>query len=135
MATLKKKQQADGKKHTLPIILGIVLAVVLFITLLNVEAKMLAEYEEGMVVVAAGPIEENMEITKDNLNQYFILESRPLNDIPKLAYVRLEDIVGSYVQNNIDEGSMLTKSMLGELQVPKKDTVLLGISLKQRDSG
>lgn len=130
MATLKKKQQAGGKKHMLPVILGMVLAVVLFITLLNVETKMLAEYEEGMVAVAAGPIEENTEITKDNLNQYFTLESRPLNDIPKLAYVRLEDIVGSYVQNDIDEGSMLTKSMLGELQVPKKDTVLLGLNME-----
>ena len=72
MATIKKKQQDGGKKHTLPVILGMVLAVVLFITLLNVETKMLAEYEEGMVAVATGPIEENTEITKENLNQYFI---------------------------------------------------------------
>ena len=130
MATIKKKQQDGGKKHTLPVILGMVLAVVLFITLLNVETKMLAEYEEGMVAVATGPIEENTEITKENLNQYFTLESRRLNDIPKASYVTLEDMVGSFVQSDIDEGSMITKSMLGELQVPKKDTVLLGINME-----
>ena len=69
MATIKKKQDG-GKKHTLPVILGMVLAVVLFITLLNVETKMLAEYEEGMVAVAAGPIEENTEITKENIKNF-----------------------------------------------------------------
>lgn len=130
MASLKKKQSKEGKKYAVPAVIGLVLAVVLFITLLNVEARILADYEEGLVVVAAGPIGENTEITKENLSQYFILESRRLTDVPEQAYKSLEEMVGSYVQSDIDQGSMITHAMLGELQVQQKDTVLLGLNME-----
>lgn len=130
MASLKKKQNKEGKKYAVPAVIGLVLAVVLFITLLNVEARMLANYEEGMVVVAAEPIMENTEINEANLAQYFVLESRRLTDVPDQAYRSLEDMVGCYVQSDIDPESMITKAMLGELQVQQKDTVLLGLNME-----
>lgn len=133
MASLKKKQSKEGKKYAVPALIGLVLAIVLFITLINVEVKMLADYEESLVVVANEAIAENTEISEANVATYFTLESRRVTDVPEHAYTALEDMVGSFVQSDIDKGSMITEAMLGELQVREKDTVLLGINMEEME--
>ena len=98
--------------------------------LLNVETRQLAVYEKGNVVVAAADIPDDTEITKDNLTALFVVEERPLSDIPKAAYLDMEALLGQYVQGGIDKGSMVTASMLGSLREDYSDVVLLGVNME-----
>jgi hypothetical protein len=101
-----------------------------FVLLLNVESRKLAQYETGSVVVAVSDVTEAKEITEKNIADYFVVEERPLSDIPQAAYLSLDELVGQYVQNDIDAGSVITESMLGELQTNYGDAVLLGVNME-----
>lgn len=124
----KTKKEGTGKVW--PVLLCMLLAGGVFVLLLNVETKKLAAYEKGNVVVAVSDVSEIKEITKENLAEYFGLEERPLSDIPEAAYLTLDELVGQYVQNNIDAGSIVTESMLGELQPDYSGVVLLGVNME-----
>ena len=132
---MKEKKQTreikeKGQSKVWPIVLCLLLAGGVFIFLLNVETKQLAQYEKGNVVVAIADVEDSKEITEENLSEYFQVEERSLTDIPETAYLNLEDLVGKYAQSSIDSGSMITKSMLGELQADHGDAVLLGVNME-----
>lgn len=126
-----KVKNRQGKMW--PVVLCLLLAVGVFVLLLSVEAKQLAQYEKGSVVVAVADIPEAKEITEKNLTDYFAIEERPLADIPKAAYLKLDELVGKYTQSGIDNGNMITKSMLGELQETSEDCVLLGVNMEALD--
>lgn len=129
---MNKKMINGTKKQgkVWPVVLCLLLAGGLFVLLLNVETRKLAAYEKGNVVVAVSDVSEAKEITAENLDDYFALEERPLTDIPEAAYLTLEEMVGQYAQSGIDSGSMITKSMLGELKADHGDAVLLGVNME-----
>lgn len=135
MINVKRKDKNTKRetKQGIPVIIGLALAIVLFVTLLNVETKMLADYEEGLVAVAVETVPEDTEITKENIAGYFTLETRKLTEIPDAALLNLEELLGTYAQTAIDKGSIITESMLGELQVNAVDTVLLGINMEEME--
>lgn len=126
----KNGMKREGQSKVWPIILCLLLAGGLFVLLLNIEMKQLAQYEKGNVVVAIADVTESKEVTEENLSEYFSVEERPLEDIPEAAYLELEDLIGQYVQSGIDAGSMITKSMLGELRADHGDAVLLGVNME-----
>ena len=126
----KNGMKRDGQSKVWPIILCLLLAGGLFVLLLNIEMKQLAQYEKGNVVVAIADVTESKEVTEENLSEYFSVEERPLEDIPEAAYLELEDLIGQYVQSGIDAGSIITKSMLGELRADHGDVVLLGVNME-----
>lgn len=113
-----------------PVVLCLLLAGGVFALLLSVETKQLAQYEKGSVVVAIADVADCKEITEENLTAYFAVEERPLTDIPEAAYLELKELVGQYAQSGIDAGSMVTKSMLGELSKNYGNAVLLGINME-----
>lgn len=123
-----RKKNKQGKVW--PIVLCILLAAGVFALLLNVEARQLAQYEKGNVVVAIAKIADGTEITEENLAELFAVEERPLTDIPDAAYLEAEDLLGQYAQSGIDAGSMITQSMLGELRKSYGDSVLLGVNME-----
>ena len=125
-----KGMKEKGRSKIWPIVLCLLLAGGVFVLLLNVETKQLAQYEKGEVVVAIANVAESKEITEENLAEYFKLEERPLTDIPEAAYLNLEELVGQYAQSGIDMGSMVTQSMLGELREDHGDAVLLGVNME-----
>lgn len=127
---LKKSRSKDVQGKVWPVVLCLLFAGGIFALLLSVEARQLAKYEKGSVVVAISDVADSKEITKENLTEYFALEERPLSDIPKAAYLTLDELVGQYAQSAIDAGSMITKSMVGELQAGYKDAVLLGVNME-----
>ena len=114
---LKKSRSKDVQGKVWLVVLCLLFAGGIFALLLSVEARQLAKYEKGSVVVAISDVADSKEITKENLTEYFALEERPLSDIPKAACA-------------IDAGSMITKSMVGELQAGYKDAVLLGVNME-----
>ena len=126
----KNVTKKEGQGKAWPVVLCLLLAGGIFALLLNVETRKLAEYEKGDVVVAIADVADSKEITKDNLAEYFAVEERPLSDIPEAAYLTLDELVGQYAQNPIDTGSMITKSMVGELQTGYGDAVLLGVNME-----
>lgn len=129
----KKNEVKNRQGKVWPVVLCLLLAVGVFVLLLSVEAKQLAQYEKGSVVVAVTDIPEAKEITEKNLTDYFAIEERPLADIPASAHLKLDELVGKYTQSRIDNGNMITKSMLGELQETSEDCVLLGVNMEALD--
>lgn len=129
-----KKQTKEwigkGQGKVWPIALCLLLAGGVFFLLLNVETRQLAQYEKGNVVVAIADVVEAKEVTEDNIAELFALEERPLQDIPEAAYLELEDLIGQFAQSGIDSGSIITKSMLGELRAEYGDAVLLGVNME-----
>lgn len=126
----KNVTKREGQGKVWPVVLCLLLAGGVFILLLNVETRQLAQYEKGSVVVAISDVSEAKEITEENLAEYFALEERPLADIPEAAYHVLDDLIGQYAQCGIDVGSMITESMLGELRADHGDAVLLGVNME-----
>ncbi len=127
----KKEKKIVGKLW--PLMLCLVLAAGAFVFLLSMEAKELAKYERGYAVVALTDIKEHTEITTENLTELFVLEERPLTDIPEAAYVSTEELVGQYVQHDIDSGIIISKKMLGALVKSMDDSVLLSINMEALD--
>ena len=129
-----KKQTKEwigkGQGKVWPIVLCLLLAGGVFFLLLNVETRQLAQYEKGNVVVAIADVAEAKEVTEDNIAELFALEERPLQDIPEAAYLEPEDLIGQFAQSGIDSGSIITKSMLGELRAEYGDAVLLGVNME-----
>lgn len=106
----RKELRGKGQGKVWPIAVCLLLAGGVFFLLLNVEAKQLAQYEKGNVVVAIADVSEAKEVTEENIAEYFALEERPLKDIPEAAYLELEDLIGQFAQSGIDTGSVITKS-------------------------
>ena len=127
----KNKTSKQGKVW--PVVLCLLLAAGIFLLLLNVEKRQMAQFEKGSVVVAIADVAEGTEITEKNLTVLFAVEERPLTDIPAAAYLEAEDLLGQYTQSGIDAGNMITKSMLGELRKSYGDSVLLGINMESLD--
>ena len=112
--TEKNVNKKSRQGNLWPVVLCLLLAGGVFAFLLNMEARQLAQYEKGTVVVAIADVTEAKEITEQNLSELFTVEERPLSDIPEAAYLEAEDLIGLYTQSGIDAGSMITESMLGE---------------------
>ena len=128
----KQKNMGNEKKQgrAWPVVLCLLLAGGIFALLLNVETKQMAQYEKGGVVVAIADVADCKEITEENVTAYFAVEERPLTDIPEAAYLELKELVGQYAQSGIDAGSMVTKSMFGELSEHYGNAVLLGVDME-----
>ena len=122
-----------GQGKIWPVVLCLLLAAGVFALLLNVESKKMAQYEKGSVVIAVADIPENQEITENNISELFAVEERLITDIPEAAYQKLESLIGQYTHSGIDTGSMITKSMLGELQKDFGESVLLGVNMESLD--
>jgi len=125
------KKNRQGKVW--PVVLCLLLAAGVFALLMNVESRKMAQYEKGNVVVAIADVPEAKEITEQNLAELFAVVERPLTDIPDAAYLRPEELIGQYAQSAIDSGSMITKSMAGELRKDFGDSVLLGVNMEALD--
>ena len=110
----KNKTNKQGKVW--PVVLCLLLAAGIFLLLLNVEKRQMAQFEKGSVVVAIADVAEGTEITEKNLTVLFAVQERPLTDIPDAAFLEAEDLLGQYAQSGIDAGNMITKSMLVQLR-------------------
>ncbi len=122
-----KKKEGTGKVWAM--ILCLLLAGGIFAFLLNMEVKELSKYDKGYVVIAAKSLMGNTEITQENMAELFQIVERPLTDIPEAAYLDINTFAGQYVKHDIDAGSMITESMIGELTEGYAGQVLLGINM------
>ncbi len=127
----KKEKSIMGKAW--PVMLCLLLSIGVFMFLLNMEKKELERYEKGQVVTVATSIKKHTEITEENVKTLFKMAERPLTDIPDTSYANMEELVGQYVQHDMDAGVVVTKSMTGELNPLQKDHVLLAVNMEALD--
>lgn len=130
MKNKRNVNKSEKQNKIWPVLLCLLLAGGIFALLLGVEAKQMAQYEKGNVVVAIADVADCKEITEENLGMYFAVEERPLVDIPEAAYLEVADLIGQYAQGGVDAGSIITEKMFGELQAKQKDAVLLGVNME-----
>ena len=132
MKRVQKAQTNTKKIKIWYVVISLLVAVVLFIVLLNVESSYMKQYEETSVLVVKKEIPINTEITETNFSDFFEAKNRIINTIPATACYTKEDVLGKYVVTNVDAGNFITASMLNEFSKDVselKDGVYLSISV------
>jgi len=105
------KKQVWSKVWTGSIFAALIAAVALFVVMLQMEKKMLSEYEKGTVYVADEAIPKGVVITEQNVEQYLRLEEVDKKIIPKAALQTPDQLVGLVASGNIEEGVLLSEGM------------------------
>jgi len=99
-----KKERKIGVKE---LIISIVLALMLFLSLLVIEGKMLNDYKTSEVIVANHAISKSTQITESNAYLFFSRKEVPSNIIPKTAVVDIKDLIGKVVCDSISDGEII----------------------------
>lgn len=110
---IKKEKKDNFIFGTL--IMGIGVAAILFIVLLNVQKNVMSNYEKGSAVVAKQSVPEGVIITEKNAGDYFVLSEYEKDKISKAAYTDMESLYGKITVSLIDEKSIVTDAMVDEL--------------------
>lgn len=141
---MKKQQENIEINHVnkkekgtfIKIVVSLVFALIIFIVLINVEKSMMKNYEKTKVVVCKKNIEKQMEITKDNVNNYFELIEVPSNIVPDTAIKKIEDVNFGITLTNISKKEILRKDDIvsnDKLVKDIKNPVITSISIKTLD--
>lgn len=94
------------------LIASLIISLLTFLVLLYVESKVLADYEKINVVKAVKDIASGVEITEDNVSEYFEVVSVPQKDKVGTAYTQLSEIGDAFAKVDIEEGEQITPSKL-----------------------
>ncbi len=105
-------------------------ALAVFAVLLQIEKNTLADYEKGLVYVAAKEIPKGQMITQENYREYVAECMLDVKCIPKTAITDPGQISGLVAQMEIEEGCFLTLGMfelLNEITSAMKEPVIVGL--------
>lgn len=126
---MKKKEnqvlnnlQEKNNSIFIKIIVCLILAVIVFIVLLNVEKGIMSNYEKTKVVVCKKNVEKQIDITKQNIKDYFELKEIPSNLVPKEAIKDLKDIPKGITNRELVQKEVLLKNV-----IESKDTIIQDI--------
>ena len=117
----KRKTDTPGKGRTKGAVAALVAALAVFAVMLQLEKTALADYEKGVIYVAAARIPKGQKITSENAEQY--LEQREIDRtlISAAALTDPEQIEGLLAKIDIEEGVFLCRDMfLQEADVLKE---------------
>lgn len=115
------KKQVGSKVWTGSILAALVVAITIFMVLLQLEKKALSEYEKGVVYVAATEIPKGVFITENNQNQYLKKVELDVKLIPKTALKSYEQLVGLVSASTIEEGVFVTEGMFERENIITKE--------------
>jgi hypothetical protein len=93
------------------IIAAFVAAAGIFLVMLQMEKKMLSEYERSPVFAASKEIPKGQTITEENYEEYLCLKEIELGCVPATALQSREQLVNLVARENIEEGVLLTTGM------------------------
>lgn len=111
------------------VVIALAAAVAVFVVMLQIEKKALAQVEKGTVVVAAAAIPEGQLITAENRDIYLELREMEVTLIPERAAVTPEELEGRMTVFGIDSGTVMTFGMLrdvNEVTEEMKEPVIAG---------
>lgn len=96
------------------IVVAFVAALVVFMVMLQLEKKVLTEYEKAFIFVAAENIPKGQMITADNYQNYLIQKELDSNCVPETAVKEVQDVKDLIAVFPIEKGVLLTKGMFVE---------------------
>lgn len=105
------KKQIGSKMWLGSILAALIAAVTIFVVMLQLEKKILSEYEKASVYVAAVEIPKGVFITENNKAQYLKEVELDVKLIPKTVLKNDEQWVGRVSSIAIEEGTFLTEGM------------------------
>lgn len=125
------------KKNIKVIVIGLLLAVVVFLALISTEYNIMKKYKQTEVIAAAEDIKQGTVITEENIKQYFktILVSDELKT--SSALYDTKNIAGKITADDIAKGSIIyTENFKDEEKIAGINTpVELSVSLSSFSDG
>ena len=112
------------------ILAALLAAVTVFVVMLEMEKRLLSQYERGVIYVAAKEIPEGQLITEVNCREYFKECQLDKSVIPKTALCDKRQVKGLVAAGNIEEGVLLTAGMferLDDITAELKEPVVAGL--------
>ena len=108
-----KAEMPRKEKRILPgiIVIAFAASAITFLLLLNMEKNILSNYEKINVWVAAANIQESVEITKDNLEEYFEKKDIDKNIVPEYAVTDIHLLEGFQTTVMIPKSAVLLEVM------------------------
>lgn len=97
------------------LIMGFIVAAIIFIVLLNVEKNTIANYERSEAVVAKKDIPYGLIIDEKNVDDYFQIKEYEKDMLPSGVCVDAKKLVGMVMESNVNKDSIITSSMYQEL--------------------
>lgn len=121
MRTMRADKKTDRKVlwsrvWTGSIIAALAAALGIFAVMLQMEKKVLSEYERSGIYVAVREIPKGENITPENYAEYLCLKEVDQGVIPATALTEPEQIEGLIARVPIAEGTLLTTGMFEEQQ-------------------
>lgn len=109
----KNKNNKEPKKVSLKLIFfSLVAAISIFFVLIKVEASILEDYEKNTVVVALQEVKNGVEITNENVEDYFKIKDVDKTLITNNTVEILDYMIGYIVKNDISMGEIVSKNDL-----------------------
>ncbi len=99
-----------------------VAAVAIFMVMLQMEKKVLDDYERGAVYVALKEMPKGLVITEENEAEYLQLTQMDVDLIPETAITSPEQLQGLIAKNSVDKGVLLAEGMFEQ-----KNEILSGM--------
>lgn len=99
----------DKKKRAIIVTVGIglLLAVMLFVFMTQLEKEMLSDYETKQVVRSVREIPAGTWINENNATEYFMLEMINGKIVTAETVCALQEVYGAYVTRDISEGEVM----------------------------
>lgn len=127
---MKEKKQPGGTGiWTGSILAAFLVAIGIFVVLLQTEKKVLGAYEKAGIYVALQEIPKGMLLTPDNYEDYIVLKELDKTCIPETALKFPEQIDGLIAGERIEAGVLLTTGMFErqqELTAHMQEPVIAG---------
>lgn len=116
----RAKKEKKESVIFITLIMGFIVAAIIFIVLLNVEKNTIANYERSEAVVAKKDIPYGLIIDEKNVNDYFQIKEYEKDMLPSGVCVDAKELVGMIMESKVNKDSIITSSMYQELT----DTVI-----------
>lgn len=126
---MRQESKMTAKIWRGSILLALITSVAVFMIMLQIEKKELADYELGETLVAKQWIPKGQVINENNWMEYFEIRQLDADFIPKMAISDASQIGELITLGNIDEGALLTQAMFtspNELTNDMEDPVIAG---------
>lgn len=128
----KTKDLKVAQKNILPgaIFSALIVAVIIFIVMLNTEKNMLLDYEKGMIYTTIKSIPQGQVITEINYIDYFVEKEIDRTLVTDASITSFEQLIGLFPVRAIEKGTMVSKSMfesVNEITKNMKNPVEVGL--------
>lgn len=132
MVRMKKERMGEKTQARLwmgSIIAALVVAITVFVVMIQIEKNILTQYEKGNIYVAIKDIPKGELITAANCDQYFELRQLDKRCIPQTAISGAEQVQNLVASFSIEKGVLLTSGMfepLNTITTQMKEPVIAG---------